>query len=108
MNIETLEQYIQAGDSQALRLLLDEYRGLAKATTSYSVSPVMLACYHKKPVIVSLLLGYLDSLTLFEAAAIGNIEAVRFLLENYSQLVNQLSADGFTALGLACFFAQTE
>jgi ankyrin repeat protein len=43
-------------------------------------------------------------LDVFEAAAIGNVERLRVLLDEDSSLVNAWSEDGFTPLHFAAFF----
>jgi ankyrin repeat protein len=108
MSTETLEQHIQSGNLQGLTLLLESNRGLAKNNTSHHVSPIMLACYYRKTDVVSLLLKYLDELTLFEAAAIGKFDVVAHLVYTHPDLINEFSEDGFTPLGLACYFSQPE
>jgi ankyrin repeat protein len=80
MSIEKLELYITNADLAGLDALLTENPSLAKSHTSHHVSPLMLSCYYKKPEVTALLLKYLD-----------------FYAE-----------DGFTPLGLACYFGQYE
>ncbi len=48
------------------------------------------------------------ALDLFEAAAAGQLEAVRRLLEADPGLANAFAPDGFQPLGLASFFGHTE
>lgn len=108
MNTELLEQYIQTGNLQALNTLLLSMPALAKADTSVGVSAIMLARYYNKVDVVALLLNYTDDLTLFEAAAIGQFDAVAYLVYTHPELINQFSNDGFTPLGLACYFGQAE
>ncbi len=108
MSLEHLEQFIEEGDVQSLTQLLDRNPDLAKSTTSHKVSAIMLACYYKKPAIAEVLLKYLDELTLFEAAAAGKFDVIAHLVYTHPDSLNDFSDDGFTALGLACFFSQSE
>ncbi|MBW4890713.1 ankyrin repeat domain-containing protein [Mucilaginibacter sp. HMF5004] len=108
MSLDSLEQFIQEGDLQGLKQLLDKNPELAKSITSYRVSAVMLACYYKKPAVTEVLLKYIDELSLFEAAAIGKFDVVAHLVYMHPDLVNEFSDDGFTPLGLACYFSQPE
>jgi ankyrin repeat protein len=108
MNTDTLEQHIQTSNLKELGALLDRNPALAKGNTSHGVSPIMLARYYNKMDVVSTLLNYLDELTLFEAAAIGKFDVVARLIAAHPELVNEYSDDGFTPLGLACYFGQAE
>jgi len=108
MSLDSLEQFIQEGDIQGLTSLLDNEPQLAKSITSYKVSAIMLACYYKKPAVIDLLLKYTDELSLFEASAIGKFDVVAHLIYTHPEAVNDFSEDGFTPLGLACYFSQPE
>lgn len=108
MSLDTLELYIQNNDLRGLNSLLEKDPGMAKSITSSRVSAIMLACYYKKPEVIAILLKHLDELTLFEASAIGKFDVVAHLVYIHPDLVNEFSDDGFTPLGLACYFAQTE
>lgn len=108
MSIDTLEEHIQSGNIQEITTLLTSYPALAKADTSYNVSPLMLARYYNKPNVVSLLLNYVGDLNLFEAAAVGQFDVVAHLVYTHPELINEYSSDGFTPLGLACYFGQAE
>src|SRR3954466_14222592 len=47
-------------------------------------------------------------LTVFEGAALGRTERLRELLDADPSLVNAYGADGFHAVGLACFFGHVD
>jgi ankyrin repeat protein len=104
MNPEQLEQYITSGDLMGLYNLLAQKPELAKGPTSHHVSPLMLSCYYKKPEITTLLLKYINEVNLFEASAAGKFDVVAQLVTNYPDAVNYYAEDGFTPLGLACYF----
>jgi ankyrin repeat protein len=108
MSLEHLEQFIEEGDLQSLAQLLDRNPDLARSTTTHKVSAIMLACYYKKPAVADVLLRYLDELTIFEAAAVGKFDVIAHLVYTHPELVNEFSEDGFTPLGLACYFSQPE
>jgi ankyrin repeat protein len=108
MSVNVLEPYIQSGDVSSIKNLLSQNAQLAKQVTSHGVSPLMLACYYKKADVASLLLGYVDDLTLFEASAVGKFDTVAHLVYSRPQAINEFSDDGFTPLGLACYFGQSE
>ncbi|WP_183577279.1 ankyrin repeat domain-containing protein [Mucilaginibacter sp. X5P1] len=108
MSLEKLEEYITTGDVIGLNVLLTQNPKLAKGTTSHKVSPLMLSCYYKKPEVTSLLLKYVDDITLFEAAAAGKFDVVAHLVFTYPDAIDFFADDGFTPLGLACYFGQHE
>jgi len=108
MSLEKLEQFITAGDLAGLDALLTQNPLLAKGRTSHNVSPLMLSCYYKKPAITALLLKYVDEVNLFEAAAAGKFDVVAHLVYTHPEAVDYYAEDGFTSLGLACYFGQHE
>jgi ankyrin repeat protein len=108
MSIEQLEQFITDGNLTGLNNLLTQNPALATTITSHKVSPLMLSCYYKKPDITELLLKHVTDLTLFEAAASGKFDVLAHLIFNHPEAVNDYADDGFTPLGLACYFGQFE
>ena len=108
MSLDKLEHYIQTADLKSLGELLERDRALATATTSHNVSPLMLACYYKKPSVISLLFNYIDEINLFEASASGKFDVVAHLIYTHPEMVNEFSPDGFTPLGLACYFGHPQ
>jgi uncharacterized protein len=108
MSIEKLELCITNADLAGIDSLLTDNPALAKARTSQQVSPIMLSCYYKKPEVTALLLKYVDEINLFEASAAGKFDAVAHLVYNHPEAINFYAEDGFTPLGLACYFGQYE
>lgn len=108
MNTDKLEELIAAGDIGGLTTLLQDNRELAKAPTSLGVSPLMLSCYYKKPQVSAVLLKFVDEVTLFEAAAVGKFDVVAYIIGTHADSVNDFAPDGFTPLGLACYFGHAE
>ncbi len=108
MSIEQLEEYITAGDLINLDALLAQNPELAVSPTSHQVSPIMLSCYYKKPEVTSLLLKYIDEINLFEASAAGKFDVVAHLVYTHPEAINYYAEDGFTPLGLACYFGHYE
>jgi ankyrin repeat protein len=68
------------------------------------LGPILIAAYHEQPEIASFLSDKTVALTIFEAAATGKINNILRMLARDPQLVNAYAADGFQALGLACYF----
>jgi ankyrin repeat protein len=108
MSIEKLEEYITTADLSKLDALLMQTPALATTLTSHQVSPLMLSCYYKKPGVTAVLLNYVNDISLFEAAAAGKLEAVTHLIETVPQTIDDYASDGFTPLGLACYFGHEE
>ncbi|HEY8929310.1 MAG TPA: ankyrin repeat domain-containing protein [Mucilaginibacter sp.] len=108
MSVEKLEHYITTADLEGLDALLKENPALAKTRTSHHVSPLMLSCYFKKPGVTDLLLKYLDEINLFEASAAGRFDVVANLVHAHPDAINFYAEDGFTPLGLACYFGHYE
>ena len=102
--MEKLEEYIVNGDTDSLMDLLIQDPTLANKLTTHQVSPIMLSCYYKKPQITEVLIKCVDDISLFEAAAAGKFDTVTHLITTKPQYVNDHTDDGFTALGLACYF----
>lgn len=108
MNTAQLEEYIASGDLQSINRLLTENPALAKAGTSHQVSPLLLSCYFKKPEVTNLLLKFVEEISLFEASAAGKLDVVAYIITQHPDSVNDFASDGFTPLGLASYFGQSE
>jgi len=108
MSVEKLEEYITTADLNSLDALLTQNPALAKSRTSHHVSPLMLSCYYKKPEVTDILLKHLDEINLFEASAAGKFDVVAHLVYSHPDAINFYAEDGFTPLGLACYFGQYE
>ncbi|WP_421943084.1 ankyrin repeat domain-containing protein [Pedobacter sp.] len=108
MSIGLLEENIEAGNLQAVKELLIQNPSLANTNTSHNISPLLLACYYKKQEIANLIAEFIDNLTLFEACAVGKYDAASMLIFQNPDSINQFSEDGFTPLGLACYFGHEE
>ena len=108
MSIGQLEENIEAGNLQAVKELLVQNPTLANTNTSHNISPLLLACYYKKQEIANLITEFTDNLTLFEACAVGKYDAASMLIFQNPDSINQFSEDGFTPLGLACYFGHEE
>jgi ankyrin repeat protein len=101
-----LFQSIHANNVGAVRQLLQLEPELLTALSPTGLSPVLFATYYGRPAILRLLLEAGAPLSVFEAAATGEIAALQGHLDARPDLVNALSADGFTPLGLAAFFGR--
>jgi uncharacterized protein len=99
---------VQSGDAEQLRKLLHDNPSLASAKDTNGVSALMHALYRRRSDISDLLLNTGADLDIFEATATGNAESVSKILARDPGSAKDWSADGFTALHFAAFFARPE
>lgn len=101
-------QAIRAGDRVQVERLLAERPALVEARDPQGVSAPLVALYHGEPAIAELLASAGAQLDVFDAAALGRVEALRVLLAADPALARAVASDGFSPLGLAAFFGQAE
>lgn len=99
---------IRAGAAGRVRQYLKEDPSLAAVVDEHGVSALLNAVYFRKTEIVELLVRSVVELNIFEAAATGQRQRIRRLLEQDRSLANAYSSDGFTPLGLAAYFGHKE
>lgn len=103
-----LRQAIEAGDHESLERLLAERPELAGETEG-GVSAVLFALYRGREEIARRLLAARGrSAEVFEAAALGDVEALTAALGEDREARDRHAADGFTPLTLAAFFGRLE
>jgi len=90
---------IRQGDAEQVRTLLAADPSLADSRTPEGASPVLWAAYTRHSELAPILLGGRQP-DFFEACALG--------LPPTLVAVNAFAPDGFTGLGLACFFGHLE
>lgn len=98
---------IKAGDREKVERFLRATPSLIHEKEN-SLSPVLVAAYHRQPALADWLAERTVTLTIFEAAATGKTGHIVRLLARDPQLVEAYAEDGFQPLGLACFFGQRE
>lgn len=108
MDITQLEEQIEAGNTQAVKEILLQKPALAIQATSHGTSPLLLACFYKKQDIANIISEFIDRLTLFEACAVGKFDDATLLIFQNPDDLNNFSDDGFTPLGLACYFGHED
>ena len=108
MDITQLESLIETNQLEEIATLLHQHPDLAAQNTSHQVSPMLLACYYKKMDIAQKIAEFMPSLSIFDACAIGKFEEVTLQVFKESKTINDYSIDGFTPLGLACYFGHEE
>lgn len=104
MSTLVLEEYIETSNFQDLDLLLSKDPQLVDKKTSQDISPLLLACYYRKPEIIKVILKHITMITIHEACAIGLKEHVQMMIDHKKEIVNELSTHGFTPLGIAAHF----
>lgn len=95
---------IRSGDRERAEELLEENPGLASSMDEQGVPVLLVALYHRQPELAASIRKHRTDLGLFEAAATGDLDRVRTLLDRDPSLVTAYSPDGWTALHLASFF----
>ena len=101
-------EVIRAGDATRLAALLAADRSLVNTRNERGHSPVLIAQYHRKRELVTMLLAAGPDLDIFDAASVGRTARVAELLDRDPSLVGAYSGDGFFPLGLAAFFGHPE
>ena len=99
---------IKAGDVAGVERLLTSDRGLVDERDADGLSPLLTALYRGRVDIAAAILRRRPTLTVFEAAAAGDVDRIRELVSKDPSLANATSPDGFTPLGLAAFFKRRE
>ena len=99
---------IEGGDAKAVERLLEKDRGLVDARDKNGLSPILAALYHGESDIATAILRRGPTLTVFEAAAAGDLPRVRELVERDRAQANAVSPDGYSPLGLAAFFRRSD
>lgn len=105
---EDLIAAVKAGDAARVGALIGEQPDLVAARDADGVSALMLSRYRSNRAVTDALLGADPDLDVFEAAALGYLDRLRARLDDDPAAVTALSADGYTALHFAAFFAKPE
>lgn len=108
MEIQTLIEVLRERDTARLEMLVDDGT-IAGAVDENGVSAVMLVAYHGFPEQAKRLLAQrADQADVFEAAVLGDHRRLQELVDQRPALAEALSGDGFSVLGLACFFGHPD
>lgn len=104
----TFIEAIQQGNLAQVEQMLQNDSSLVNASTTNGVSAVLIAVYYGEPAIADLLIKQGASLDIFGAAATGQLDRLKTLIEQNPSLVNAIAPDGFQPLGLASFFGHLQ
>src|SRR5256886_13929496 len=88
--------------------MLERDRGLANARDESGLSPILPALYHGKSDIADAILRRGPNLTVFEAAAAGDVARVREIVGRDRAQANAVAPDGYSPLGLSAFFKRRD
>ena len=105
------EEFLKAvmgGDVAAVQGMLAQAPSLKNARTQSGVHAAVLAVYYGKRDVAEAILQHGPELSIHDAATLGDFGRVKQLVAQDPELVNSLSGDGFTPLGLAAFTGRLE
>jgi uncharacterized protein len=103
--VPVLIDAVKAGDVAQVKYILEAQPDLLdEVKGANGESLILLSVYHRHPDVTQVLVAKSSGLNIHEAAATGDQEAVERILQEDQTAVNAVSPDGFTPLGLACFF----
>lgn len=105
---EELIAAVKAGDADQVRTTVSADPALASTHDGDGVSVLMLSRYRSNRAVTDALLAADPDLDVYEAAALGYLDRLRERLGEDPSRVGSLSADGYTALHFAAFFAKPE
>jgi ankyrin repeat protein len=99
---------IKAGNLDQVKALLAQDPNLANAKDADGTSAVLIATYRGRRDMQKALLAAKPSLTVFEAAAVGDEQRVMAWVRAQPELLEAYSHDGFTPLQLGSFFSHAD
>lgn len=101
-------ELIRSGKNDEFERALNESPDLAEQKTDQGISLLSYAAYCRNPVATESIRTRKRQIDVFEAAAIGDSAEVRDFVKHHPDQINTFSSDGFTLLGLSCFFGHEE
>ncbi len=106
-----IDQFIEAakeGLTEDIEQMLKQDPALLQGMRENGETPLIVALYHGKQAVVQQLISYGVAISAHEAAAIGELETLQFLLNERPSLISEYSFDGWTPLHLSAFFGSYE
>ena len=99
---------IEAGNVGGVETILDADPSAGAARDESGVSALMRALYRFDPELVEIVRARTGAFDVFEAAALGDVDRLRVVLEGEPSTATAYSGDGFTSLHFAAFFGNPE
>jgi ankyrin repeat protein len=106
-NAQRVLEFLQAGDAERVRRILEQDPAASDARDATGVSLLMHSLYRGRRDLAELIASKKKALDIFEATTLGRLDRVKECLRDTSA-INSRSKDGFAALHFACFFGQPE
>jgi len=104
--VTAIFEAISAQDEPRVRSLVENDPSLAQAANEQGISAILWALYHRRQNLAEWMAGFYDQVPAFEAAALGKLNTLQAHFEAHPEILEDVSADGFTLLHYACFFSQ--
>jgi uncharacterized protein len=108
VSVAALFEAIRSGDVASVNALLDSNGSLASAKNDSGVSAVLMSVYSGRKEIRDLLLARGASLALSDAAAVGDLDRVKQIVESDPGSPRAFSPDGFPVVALAAVFGHLD
>lgn len=99
---------IEAGNVGGVGSILDADPSAGSARDGSGVSALMRALYRFDPYLVEIVKARAGAFDVFEAAALGDVDRLRSVLDDEPSGATAYSGDGFTALHFAAFFGHPD
>lgn len=106
--IDAMIAAVSDGDAEAVRRLVAANPRLAYTVMQDGLPGILFSQYRGRRDVVDALLASGMRLSLGEAAAVGETDRVRKIVEAWPQGIDACTTDGFTPLQLAAFFGHTD
>lgn len=106
--MQTFSEKIRSGDIEGVRQLVKADPSVIESEVQGAPSALLLAVYFDQPAIAELIRSARPQLTIFEAAAMGDLHELDRNAKVHPEQINAFSSDGFTPLGYAAFFGHLE
>jgi uncharacterized damage-inducible protein DinB len=101
-----LQTAVFEGDTQTVSEILSYHPALADTLDDSGLPLILSAVYRGQPAVAAIFEEKGAELSIFEAAALGNLAVVQREAQAWPEDVTAYGLDGFTALQLACYFGQ--
>jgi len=107
-NWQRVFEAIASGDAKAFAEILASDPQAAMARNEKGVSAVLWAAYNRRWDMVAVVIDRGIPLDIWEASATGRTDRVQELARRAPALIDAVSPDGFSPLGLAAFFGRED